>query len=461
MARSIYRLGSTANTRFTEFSNEFLMTPITAPSLGVYSGAVGEEFKQPVRMSQFALFFLSSSSGTIRMRMPNSLPGTDGYADDQTKTARGEERDYPNIPKFGGDRFYYGFSKGDTARTSFYAGGNDGIYARRGQDVFDRQLYAEFYVDTVPGPVTGLGLSVQGPDSIYVAWNAPSDTGGIPLSGYSVFYRQSGTSTWNFASAPGRFTTNTTISGLSADTTYEVAVGARNNISKAHGGSNTSPSYHTGRRDTASATTASLVSKPENSLGLTNATQTSFDIRWEVSNNPTSVQVSVSNGSVFYSSSGNETISGLTPNTTYSVTITSSNSAGSDTDSNTITTLLPTPTLTMSAEAIDSTSARVIWNSENASSVTVTGTNLNSSSLSGNEIVENLEPGEIYFWSGTASNRDSSTEAQTPRIQLPNIIGGVWNGSEWGLPAIKRWNGSSWGSTEVRVWTGSEWKLWA
>jgi hypothetical protein len=86
---------------------------------------------------------------------------------------------------------------------------------------------------------------------------------------------------------------------------------------------------------------------------------------------------------------------------------------------------------------------------------------LNSSSLSGNEIVENLEPGEIYFWSGTASNRDSSTEAQTPRIQLPNIIGGVWNGSEWGLPAIKRWNGSSWGSTEVRVWTGSEWKLWA
>jgi hypothetical protein len=162
-----------------------------------------------------------------------------------------------------------------------------------------------------------------------------------------------------------------------------------------------------------------------------------------------------------YSASGSTTVSGLTPNTTYYYTISVSNPQGSDSQQGSGRTLNYTPALSIQATAIDSTSARVVWNSSYADTVSVSGTGLNSTAQSGNVIITGLTPGGIYSWQGDASNNDFSVTTTSNRIQLPNVIGGVWNGADWALPNLTVWNGSTWADTESYVWTGTSWKFWA
>jgi len=396
------------------------------------------------------------------MRIANSSSGTDGYADDTTRTARGTERDFPNHPKFAGDRIYYGFSKGDATTTEFYAGGGGVIYARVGTTASGRQLYARFLIDTVPSAPRNLQASATGSDRVFLSWSAPSDNGGIPLIGYRVLKNEGGG--WEYAGNTSG--TSTTVTGLPSSTNVSFAVAAYNNVSVAHGGSITSTSYHAGTNATVSATTQSNIQEPTATISASATSQTSVFVSWTTSTGnraPTSVSVIRNDTGQTFStqSSGSTTFFGLSPNNNYTYTIIASNSAGTAIENGNARTPLPNPSLTIIAEAIDSTSARVRWTSSNASSVQISGTNLNSTALSDNVIVEGLEPGGIYSWGGTATNRDGSTSTTSNRIQLPNIIGGVWNGAEWGLPKVRRWSGSSWSDTSTFVWTGNEWKLWA
>jgi len=398
------------------------------------------------------------------MRIADSSSGTDGYADDKTKTARGTEQDFPNHPRFAGDRIYYGFSKGDATTTTFYAGRGGVIYARRGSTTSGRTLHARFKIDSLPGePRAGSpSVSVQGPNNVVLSWRAPTDTGGIPLSGYRVLKNDG--SGWQYAG--NTRSTSINISGLSANTTYQFLVGAHSNVSKAHGSTYTDIGFHTGPNLQLFATTDSDVQAPTAFISARATSQTSVFVEWGTSSGnaaPTSVSVIRNDINQTFSNqpSGSTTFTGLTPNTNYTYDIVASNSAGTAREDANARTPLPKPTLSIIATAIDSTSARVRWTSSDASSVQISGTNLNSTALSDNVIVEGLEPGGIYSWGGTATNRDGSTSTTSNRIQLPNIIGGVWNGAEWGLPEVKRWNGSSWSDTSTFVWTGNEWKLWA
>lgn len=473
MGRQFFRPGDNTYVRENGFFAEYLVSPLELtsnssmnPSGALSGGSTSQSTTvKPIRISQFALYFTSDSGGTIRMRLADSSAGTDGYSDTVTKTARNEQRDFPNLAKFGGNSVYYGFSKGDTTNTKFYASGGGVIYARVGTTVSNRQMRAELMVDTVPSAVTGAQASVLSSSSVALRWNEPSDNGGIPISGYRVLKKVSG-GNWEAATTTSGTTRQATITGLSASTSYTFAIAAYNNVSLAHGGTRSEPSYHTGHNDFVSATTPTDVEAPSATISAVELDQDSITVTWNSSSGnraPTSVSVVRNDTGAEFSTlaSGSQTFNGLSAGTSYTYTITVSNEAGSFTTDASATTDLPTPQLSITAVAIDSTSARVYWSSSDATSVSVSGTNLNSTELSDNVIVEDLQPGGIYSWAGTASNADGSVEVTSNRVQLPNVIGGVWDGADWKLPSVRRWGGSSWQDTDTFVWTGNEWKLWA
>lgn len=75
-----------------------------------------------------------------------------------------------------------------------------------------------------PGPVTGLAAT-PGVGALAVTWSAPT-TGGA-ATGYTVLYRQTGTTAWTLA-AQAVAAPSATITGLTAGTSYDVAVLATN-----------------------------------------------------------------------------------------------------------------------------------------------------------------------------------------------------------------------------------------
>jgi chitodextrinase len=464
MARENYPLGASTYTRNNGFSNEYLVSPFTMSSASTnVTGAIGSS-QRPVRISQYTMSFTNGSDGgVVRLRIADSSSGLDGYSDATTTTGRGDRTDYPNLAKFAGDTVYYGFSKGDATTTEFYAGGGGIIYARRGSTVSGRQLKGNFLVDTVPSAPLLLQAAAQTSSTVFLSWNAPSDTGGIPLSGYRVLKSSDG-SNWSYATNTSA--TQVTVTGLTANTNWRFKVAAHNNISQAHGGGVTDTGYHTGTNADASARTPTDALPPTAEISGSSVSQSQVGVTWSSSEGsaaPTSVTVVRDDtGQILsYSASGSTTVSGLTPNTTYYYTINVSNAQGSASEQGSGRTLNYTPALSISATAIDSTSARVVWNSSNADTVSVSGTGLNSTAQSGNEIITGLTPGGIYSWAGDASNNDFSVSTTSNRIQLPNVIGGVWNGADWALPNLTVWNGSTWADTESYVWTGTSWKFWA
>lgn len=465
MARENYPLGGSTYTRNSRFSNEYLVSPFTLSSASTNrTGAIGSS-QRPVRITQYTMSFTNGSAGgVVRLRIADSTSGTDGYADDTTTTGRGDRLDYPNLAKFAGDTVYYGFSKGDSTETEFYAGGGGIIYARRGDTTSGRQLKGNFLVDTVPSAPQSISGAAQSSSSVFLSWSAPSDTGGIPLSGYRVLVSSNGGSSWSYATSTT--STQATVSGLSANTTHYFYVAAHNNISQAHGGGVTDIGYHTGTNALVAVATPTDALPPTGTIAGSSVSQSQVGVTWSSSEGsaaPTNVTVVRDDtGQILsYAASGSTTVSGLTPNTTYYYTINVSNPQGSDSQQGSGRTLNYTPALSIEATAIDSTSARVVWNSSYADTVSVSGTGLNSTAQSGNEIITGLTPGGIYSWAGDASNNDFSVSTTSNRIQLPNVIGGVWNGADWALPAVNVWNGSNWADTESYVWTGTSWKFWA
>jgi hypothetical protein len=465
MSRQSYNLGASTYTPNNGYSGEYLVSPHTLSSAGTNpTGAIGQSGR-PVRITQYTMSFTNGSAGgVVRLRIADSTSGTDGYGAGSTTTGRGDQTDFPGIAKFSGDTVYYGFSKGDTTTTEFFAGGGGIIYARRAGNTSGRQIKGNFIVDSVPSAPQSLSGAAQSSSSVFLSWSAPSDNGGIVLSGYRVLVSSNGGSSWSYATSTT--STQATVSGLSANTTHYFYVAAHNNISKAHGGGVTDIGFHTGTNALVAVSTPTDALPPTAQISGSSVSQSQVGVTWSSSEGsaaPTSVTVSRDDtGQILsYSASGSTTVSGLTPNTTYYYTISVSNPQGSDSQQGSGRTLNYTPALSIQATAIDSTSARVVWNSSYADTVSVSGTGLNSTAQSGNVIITGLTPGGIYSWQGDASNNDFSVTTTSNRIQLPNVIGGVWNGADWALPAVTVWNGSNWADTESYVWTGTSWKFWA
>lgn len=81
---------------------------------------------------------------------------------------------------------------------------------------------------TRPGAPTGLTISAFTSTTVSLAWSAPADTGGSPLTGYTVEYREPGAASWTTFETVDDALTTSTITGLSGSTTYEFRVGAIN-----------------------------------------------------------------------------------------------------------------------------------------------------------------------------------------------------------------------------------------
>ncbi|HEV8049351.1 MAG TPA: fibronectin type III domain-containing protein, partial [Thermoplasmata archaeon] len=78
----------------------------------------------------------------------------------------------------------------------------------------------------IPYPPTSVAISSSTGSTLVVGWGAPSSTGGLAISAYSVLYATSASGPWTTASAGTQ--TTATLTGLASGTTYFVKVEAAN-----------------------------------------------------------------------------------------------------------------------------------------------------------------------------------------------------------------------------------------
>lgn len=84
-------------------------------------------------------------------------------------------------------------------------------------------------VATEPGEVVNLRVTDQTLDELDIDWAPPTETGGSPITGYSVQYRRDGTTTWLTHTRSGTASSDT-ITGLRENTTYDIRVAAINAV---------------------------------------------------------------------------------------------------------------------------------------------------------------------------------------------------------------------------------------
>ena len=80
---------------------------------------------------------------------------------------------------------------------------------------------------TPPGAPTNLGVSVQSTSSAQLSWTAPTSTGGSAITGYSIGYKLSTSTSWQIFSDSST-STNTLVTGLAFGASYDFEVAAVN-----------------------------------------------------------------------------------------------------------------------------------------------------------------------------------------------------------------------------------------
>lgn len=478
MSRQTFSVGSSARTPFNAQSGATIFSQWTGSTTGTnVTGAINDESSRPVRLTSLAIPF-SGSGGSVNLGFGTSDTGNDfGGA----VTASGTVTSTINFPSFGGNNVYYGFKKNSSTRTTWYRSTSGSMWINGSVYTFpdgtSGTIQATITQDSVPNAPTNLQGESPTSTTVYLSWTACTDSGGPGLSGYRILARNvTDGGSWYFVST----TTSTTFTvgsgsggnaALVAGKSYEFAVAGYNAVTTLHS-SITSVNAHTGTNAKKTVATIKPVVAAQGTISAVATGPNSVSLTWSTSNEPTFTEVSGTGMTTNYSASAtNFAVNGLTPNTTYTYTIKTYNSANSatpDIATVSVRTWLAAPTLTITATALSSTTARVVWSSSNADSVTISGPGLSSTAFNGNEIVSNLTAATNYRWTGTADNADNPIlNVNSNTITTFAVVGGVWTGSEpWGFPKIKVYNGGStnWSDAPagvVRVWTGSQWKVWA
>jgi hypothetical protein len=184
------------------------------------------------------------------------------------------------------------------------------------------------------------------------------------------------------------FTTSAT---LSAGTTYTYTVTVTNNVGT--------------RTQTATGTTKAV--GPPTNLAVTATSPTSVFVQWSASTTAGATYgVTATGGTVNYTSGTNATITGLTANTSYQVTVVATDSGYSSSATASFTTpVLKTITAAITAvSSNDGTEAVVSWSVTKSDGVTVSilevyGPDVDAGgSLSGSVTARGLSPGGTYTW---------------------------------------------------------------
>lgn len=145
---------------------------------------------------------------------------------------------------------------------------NNSIIASSPATIYGGDVYStDVPPSTVPQPPTGLASSAVSSSRINLSWNAPSNDGGSPVTGYKIERSASGGAFSVLVANTGSAGTAHSDTGLSAGTTYTYRVSAINAVGSS------SPS------NTASAATLSVPSKPT-SLAATAFSFSQIDLSW-------------------------------------------------------------------------------------------------------------------------------------------------------------------------------------
>ena len=219
-----------------------------------------------------------------------------------------------------------------------------------------------------PGAPRNLRRTGSTSSSISVAWDAPSSDGGAAVSDYDIRYRVSGTTAWSDFAHVGIARTST-ITGLSASTTYEIQVAARNtgglgsyttSLSTATRAVATAPSAPVLTSTSRSASTVTLSWTLPSSPG---AAVTDYDVRYKRTSQSSYTTVAAAIGT-----SRTYTVTGLAATTSYHFQVRAENSAGESAWSNQITvtttssTTAPGAPTNLRASNLGETSFTLQWN---------------------------------------------------------------------------------------------------
>ena len=179
--------------------------------------------------------------------------------------------------------------------------------------------------DEVPGAPSAPVVERQSRTSLRVAWNAPAN-GGTAIADYDVRYKKASASSWSAWAFTGTGT-STTITGLTAETAYDVQVRAENGAGEGAYSASGSGTPH-GRPDAPAAPTVTVASG--SSLGVSwraptragDTAVTDYDVRRQASGSTTWTS------HAFTGTGKSTTITGLTAGTAYNVQVRARNSHG-------------------------------------------------------------------------------------------------------------------------------------
>ena len=210
------------------------------------TGAIGSSLR-PIRIRDMQIYF-RTSAGNIFYKLANAQNTADVWtsatfaANSGTNITTAINRTV-NYAAFTTTTLYFGFRTQDTLTTRIVRG-NVGSTMWLDGTTAPGPIRADIWWETVPSAPGTPSLSSRTSTSITIAWTAPGDNGGTAINGYRVLYKRAVDSTWI---STGKFTgTSRTISGLTANTSYNFMVAATNAASDSHNSDYSSNTAHTG-----------------------------------------------------------------------------------------------------------------------------------------------------------------------------------------------------------------------
>ncbi len=229
-------------------------------------------------------------------------------------------------------------------------------------------------------------LTVIGPTTLTLAWSASTDNVGV--TGYRLFL--------NGAAVGTTTSLNYTFSGLSCNTTYTVSITAYDAA-----GNQSNPAYGTGHPTTSACSSDAQVPTVPPNEKFTVIGPTTLTLAWSASTDNVGVtgyRLFLNGAAVGTTTSLNYTFSGLSCNTTYTVSITAYDAAGNQSDP-AYGTGHPT------TAGCSDTQAPSAPNGITVANVTSTGATLSWAAASDNVGVA----GYTVYWDGTTRGTTSST----------------------------------------------------
>lgn len=330
---------------------------------------------------------------------------------------------------------------------------------------------------TVPGAPTVLSASAIGYTSMTLGWTAPADTGGTPITSYTV---QRATNS-GFSSGVATFTgvagASYTVTGLTATTTYYFRVAAVNAV-----GAGAYSSTLT------QATTAATAPSAPAAPTFSGVGGTSLTVNWVA---PSSNGSAITGYTVEYSTSATFTtvssitgiaasatsasVTGLSYGTTYYFRVLAINSVGTTTGASASTTTGTTTPFAPAAptvSAIGQVTATVSYTAPGDGGMPITGYDIQratDAAFTANVVttpdtaspldITSLQPGITHWVRVRAKNANGtgSWSAATSFTALASAwlrdagntswVGAqvyVHNGATWVLCTTQKWNGSAW-----------------